>query len=719
MSQNHHTAGLYGRALRQWLVQESVFFGRPKRVFAELTREQTGRDLVAGLTLAVVLLPQAIAYSLMIGLPPQMGVNAAIVATIVGALWGSSNQLNTGPTNTTSLLVMASLLAVSAPSSESYIAAAGLMAVMVGVIRLAMGLLRMGVLVNFVSDSVIIGFTAGAGILIGANQLRHLLRLDLPRTPDLGLTLGALMQQFVHTHLPSLAVGLGTIVIIVLLKRFWPRVPAALVGMLSAAVIVAAFHLEDAGVMVLGGIPRSLPPLTQLPLLDFALIRRLLPGALAVASIGLVESTSIARSVAAKTGQRLDSNQEFVGQGLANICVGFLSGYAVSGSFTRTAVAHEAGARSPLAAVFSGLLLLVMMFLVAPLAVHLPLTALAAVLLVTAWRMVDRQEMSRIVRTSPGDTWTMYATMAATLLLPLAYAVLTGVLVSFARYLIKTSTPGVMAVVPDERFHHFVRATDRTVCPQLGVMEIGGSLFFGAVRHTEDALWANQEANPGQMFLLLRMHFVDVCDVSGIRMLDALVRRYRACGGDVFLEGVRPDVQRMISQYGFTSTLGAANILNTGNSITHLFHKVLHPDICIYGCSHRVFGECQGLPKDAHALQRLQLDAVTDRPTPELAPSEARFLLADPDSDVIIVDVGETGEYRNWHIEDAFSLPLRRLTAEGPHLPAESTLIFVSRMGRRGALAVHIMQNMNRNRVYNLRGGMLAWEAAGFPIAVE
>ena len=698
---------------------ESVFFARPAAILRGYRREDLRPDLVAGLTVAVVLLPQAIAYAMIAELPPQMGLYAAIVAAIVGALWGSSWHLHTGPTNAASLLVLASLLTVAEPGSRGFLVAAGYMAIIVGVFRLAMGLLRMGVLVNFVADSVILGFTAGAGVLISVNQIRHLLRVEIDSTPEVGRTVQALYWASPETHLPSLGLGLGVVAVIILCKRLWPRLPAALIGLVLASVVTGVFDLPLHGIEVLGAVPRSLPPLAPLPFLDFDLIWKITPGALAVAAIGLAEALSIGRSLASQTGQRLDSNQEFVGQGLANMMCGFFSGFPVSGSFTRSAVGYAAGGRTPLSMAFSGLWVLVAMFALGPLVAYLPRAALAGVLLVTAWSMIDRLEIRRIRRTSTGDTWIMGSTFAATILLPLEFAVLAGMLVSFARYLIKTSTPGVYAVVPDENFRHFIRVRGDTVCPQLGVMEIEGSLYFGAAHHIEEALRDNQEQNPSQMFLLLRMHMVDVCDVSGIHMLEGVVKRYRDRGGDVFLEGVRPGVMHMIGLYGFERMLGSENILNTDNAISHLFHKVLHPGICIYQCPHRVFGECQALPKDTHATDLPDSAEIPAHRIDELAPSEVRFLMEDPESELVVIDVGEPGEYRNWHIEGSYGLPLRRLAAEGSGLPRSASIVFVSRMGRRGSLAVHIMQDLGFEKVYNLRGGMLAWEAAGFPIAVE
>ncbi len=707
------------RALRGWLAAESVYFARPWAVLRGYDGENLRPDLLSGLTVAVVLLPQAIAYAMIAELPPQMGLYTAIVTAVVGALWGSSRHLHTGPTNAASLLVLSSLLAVAQPGTPEFIVAAGYMAIIVGVIRLAMGLARMGVLVNFVADSVIVGFTAGAGILISFNQLRHLLRLDYASVPELGRTIALMLDGIDQTHLPSLALGLGTALIMAVLKRWMKAMPGALIGMVTAAAVTGVAGLQEQGVQVLGALPRSLPPLAGLPILDFDLIWKLTPGALAIAAIGLVEAMSIGRAVAAQTDQRLDSNQEFVGQGLANIVAGFFSGYTASGSFTRTAVNYESGARTPLAAVFSGLWVLVFALALAPLAAYLPRASLAGVLLVTAWGMIDRGEMRRILRTSKGDSSIMVATLAATLLFPLEFAVLSGMLVSFARFLIKTSTPGVYPVVPDENFRHFVRTHGAPVCPQLGVLEIEGSLYFGAVHHIEEAIRANQDGHPTQRFLLLRMHMVDHCDVSGIHMLESVVKSYRKRGGDVYLEGVRPGVRHMVGLYGFDRMLGSENMLDHDNAISYLFHKVLHPGFCVYECPVRVFGECQALPKDSHSAGLPDFSELASHELQELAPSEVRYLMDDPGTPVMVVDVGEPSEHRNWHIEGSVNIPLRHLRAVGFDLPHDETVVFVSRIGRRSALAVHIAQDQGHPRAFNLKGGMLAWEAAGFPIAVE
>lgn len=694
---------------------------RPVRILSSYKREDFQPDVIAGLTVAIVMLPQAIAYALIAELPPQMGIYTAIVAAVAGALWGSSAHLHTGPTNAASLLVLATLLPLAAPGTPGYLAAAGLMAIMVGLIRLLMGFARLGVLVNFVADSVIIGFTAGAGILISVNQLRTLLRLSFPSDDSLFTTVTQLIRHAPGTHWFSLGLGLGTIAAIVVVRRFRPSWPGPLITMIVASLLVAVLGLDQLGVLVLGELPRNLPPIASLPLLDLDLIGQLSTGALAVATIGLVEAISIARSIATHSGQRLDSSQEFIGQGLANVVAGVFSGYACSGSFTRSAVNYTAGARTPLASVFSGVWVLIALLLFAPLTAYLPRSALAGVLIVTAYGMVDRREMRRIWRTSRGDSAIMIATLLATLLLPLQFAVLSGMLVSFARFIVRTSTPAVYPVVPDENFQHFVRQEQQPACPQLGIMTIGGSLYFGAAPHAEAAIHTNLERHPDQRFLLLRMHLVDHCDVTGIHMLEAIVRMYRKRGGDVFIVGVRPPVEALMRSSGFEQWLGRDHFLSRENAVSYLFHRILDPAICIYACGVRIFAECQALPKHQASEQIRALTSASRQEIPQWLPSELKERIgrngAPPE--VVLVDVREPHEYEHGHIPKAQSLPMRLMIQRGRGLPTDQPIILVCRSGRRSRLAASMLQDLGYTKVYILQGGMLAWEAAGYPVAVE
>ena len=697
-----------------------AFFFRPVHLIRDFDRSNLQPDLISGLTIAVVLLPQAIAYALIADLPPKMGLYTAIVAAIVGALWGSSNQLQTGPTNAISLLVLSTLLATTAAGASNYMVLAGLMAVMVGVLQLAMGLARLGVLVNFVSHSVIVGFSAGAGVLIAVKQLPSLFGVQVESHGLVG-TIQDVFTQLINggPDWPTTILGVGTIFLIMLLRRFYPKLPGPLLGMIVAAVVVGMMGLDKQGVSVIGKLPRSLPPLAQLPLLDLELIAQLSTGALAIAAIGLVEAMSIARTIAGQTDQRLDSNQEFVGQGLANIAAGMFSGYAGSGSFTRSAVNFKAGGRTPLASALSGLFVLIAMLVFAPWAAFVPRAALSGVLIVIAYGMVDRHEMARIWRGTRGDAVIMLVTFLGTLFLHLEFAVLTGILVSFAVYVMKSSVPRVSPVLPDEQFKHFAYQPDKSPCPQLAIINILGDLYFGAVSHIEKVIGQYRAKNPGQRFLLIRMNSVNQCDFSGIHALESVVRTYGDQGGDVFMVRVRPSIFGLMKSTGFYEYLGADHFLAEDEAITYLFHKILDPAICIYECDVKVFRECQNLPKRLYHGDIPLHTAIPPESINSVSPRELWVQLRNRDISPVVIDVREPREFRQGHIPQARSIPLPQLISDASDLPLDREIVFACRGGRRSRRATHLLQSKGYQNVRVLEGGMLAWEAAGLLEAID
>ncbi len=699
----------------------ATFFSRPARILRGYPTANLRYDLVAGLTVGVILLPQALVFSVMAGVPPQMGLYTAIVASIVGALWGSSNHLHTGPTNTSSLLIFSSVHTLAVAGSPAYLAAAGLLTVMTGVIRLSMGVLRLGLIVNFVSDSVVVGFTAGAGALIIVNQLRSLLRLEFAETSSLTATVRNLVTHFPESHWLSLAMGVGTIVFIVVLQHYRPRLPGAILAVTLTTGLTALFNLEDLGLKTIGEVQGGLPPLAQLPLFNLELIGDLSFGALAVAAIGLVEASSIARSIASQSGQRLDSNQEFIGQGLANIASGFLSGYASSGSFNRSTANYQAGARTPIAAALAGVFVLLVSTLLAPLMSSVPRAALAGLLILNAYTMVDRKRMARIWRSARGEALIMVATLVTTLLLPLQFAVLAGILTSLAYYILRTSTPQVLSVLPDGQFRHFEPQPNKRQCPQLAVIEIRGDLYFGAVNHVEERILNNLKANPGQHYLLLRMHGVQQIDISGIHMIESLVRTAREQGGDVYLVKVRPPVFELMRASNFDRILGADHFLSEDEAITHIFHHVLDPTICVYECPVRAFKECQNLPKP----MPLDLPPVISLALAEVETISSATLYRELRSAAppVVLDVREPREFRQGHIPGARSISLLRLLQDPRAAlalaPPATAVVLACRTGRRSRRAAAALQPLGYQNVRILEGGMADWEAAALLIAVE
>ncbi|MCB9135111.1 MAG: STAS domain-containing protein [Anaerolineales bacterium] len=695
------------------------YFLRPVAILRGYRKEYLRPDFLAGLTVAIIMLPQAIAFALIAELPPEMGLYTAIAGSIIAGLWGSSNHVQTGPTNTTSLLVLSALLLIARPNTPEYLVTAGLLALLVGVFRLGMGIARLGVMVNFVSDSVIVGFTAGAGVLIFAGQLRHLLRLSIPSTPGLRETLSLVVGNLAQTHAISLGLGVLAILAVLGFKRLNPRLPGALLAMVITSSLVALFDLEAQGVRVISELPRSLPAMADLAGLDFKLLGELVPGALAVAAIGLVETMSIGRVIAAQTRQRLDSNQEFIGQGLANLVCGLFSAYPCSGSFTRSAVNYKAGAVTSLASVFAGLIVLVSMLVFAPLARYIPMAALAGVLILTAYGLVDRQEIKRIWQGGRGDRVIMVATLFAALALPLEYAVLSGISISLVYYLLQTSTPRVMAVVPNETYQFLVSEEGRASCPQLGIIEILGDLYFGAVHHVEDFLAHYREQHPEQRYLLFRLQSMEHCDISGIHALEATVRTYRQMGGDVFLSRCKAPILEIMQSSGFLAMLGADHLLvRDQDALGHMFYKVLDPAICIYECPIRAFKECQSLAKRLDLVGELTHTSRPHIAVPEV-PANILWREMHTLTPPLVVDVREPREFKRFHIPGARLISLPALLRAPEQLDPAQPTVFVCQGGRRSTRAAAELFTKGFTSVRILQGGMTAWEAANLIGAIE
>jgi SulP family sulfate permease len=695
---------------------------RPVEILRSYKMVRLRPDAVAGLTVAVVAIPQSIAYASIAGLPPSYGLYTAAVAAIIGSLWGSSRYLATGPTNAVSILVLSILTPLAVIGTDHYLMAASLMAVMVGVFRVIFGFGGLGVLVNFASRAVLLGFSAGAGVLIAAGQLKNLLRIKLPPSPRLWDSMAGVVEHIGEAHWPSLVLGIATLAVMVAIAMAAPRLPAALMALCGAGLAVALLGVDRLGVAVVGEIPRQMPHLTTFSIgwmWENDLIGALVTGSLAVAAMGLVEAISIARELARQSGERLDINQELVGQGMANIACGLLSGYACSGSFTRSSLNYQSGARTQISGVFCGVFVLVGILVFGPAAAFLPRAALAGMIMVIAYRMVDWRGVRRVLRTSRSETWIMACTFVATLSFPLEFAVLAGIILSLAIYIYQSSLPTVHTVVPDVTFRHFVERDNAPCCPQLGVINIRGALFFGAAAHVEDELLANHEANPGQNHLLLRMHGVHQCDLAGIDVLEGMVRLYRDGGGDVFLVQVRPEVREIMRASEFEKLIGEANFLKQEGAIEWLFEHRIDPAVCIYECEHRVFAECQPLEKHPYDLRLPAFPSRFRYPERQLTVPEFEEALRKNRKDGILIDVREREEFLQGHLAGAELMPLRHIIEDAERLPRDRPILLICRSGRRSTRAMHWLLDFGFENVANLKGGLLSWKAMGRPVEVD
>src|SRR5512139_1885825 len=386
-----------------------------------VSRRAIKADIIAGITGAIIVLPQGVAFAIIAGLPPEYGLYSAIVPAIIAAFFGSSHHLISGPTTAISIVVFTTLSPLYPPSSAEYIQMALTLTFLAGFFQLALGVARLGALVNFVSHSVVIGFTSGASILIATSQLSNILGITAPKKHSFIHIWADIISRLSETNFYVLSIGLGTLLIAVVFKILKPKWPGMLIAMIAGSVMAFIMKGNDHSIRLVGSLPGHLPPLSH-PYITTSSLRELAPPALAVAMLGLAEAVSIARSIATKTEQRIDSNKEFIGQGLSNIIGSFFSSYASSGSFTRTGVNYEAGAKTPLAAVFAALFLAAIVVLVAPHTAYLPIPAMAGVLILVAGKLVNTRHIGHILRVSRAETAVLAVTFLATLFVQLEFA---------------------------------------------------------------------------------------------------------------------------------------------------------------------------------------------------------------------------------------------------------------------------------------------------------
>jgi len=595
-----------------------------------VTRRTARDDLLAGFTGALIVLPQGVAFATIAGLPPQYGLYAAMMPAVVAAFFGSSWHLVSGPTTAISIAVFAALSQIAVPGSPQYIQLVLTVTFLVGIFELGLGLARMGALVNFISHSVVIGFTAGAAILIAASQVRHFFGIDIPRGTPFYEILHQLFLQVTASNPWVLTVSLVTLATGILTKRYWKKMPymiaAMIVGSLVAAVLNFWQGQEVTGIKTVGALPAQLPPLS-LPDFSLSTLESAIGPALVITMLALTEAVSIARAIAVRSEQRIDGNQEFIGQGLSNIVGSFFSSYAASGSFNRSGVNYEAGARTPLASVFASVFLLLVLLLVAPLAAYLPTAAMAGILFLVAWGLIDFHHISSIWRTSKAETVILTVTLVGTLF-NLETGIFVGILLSLVMFLYRTSKPEIVPVVPadEEGAYHFVRTRGRPECPQLRVVRINGPIYFGAASYVQQALQEIDEDNPLQKSVLIAASSLSYVDVAGAEVLTQEARRRRRLGGGLYFYRLNNSVHDFLRQGGYDHEIGEGAFFPVRTNVIGALYWTLDPDVC-RRCKTKVFRECQGkvLP-NGYRRQRLML--ATDGSEFSRAPTEIAVALA-------------------------------------------------------------------------------------------
>ena len=564
--------------------------------FRLTTIETIKADFFAGLTGAIIVLPQSVAFATIAGMPPEYGLYTAMVVPIIAALFGSSFHLVSGPTTAISIVVFAAVSKYAAPGSEEFVALALTLTFLAGVYQLVFGLAKFGLLVNFVSHNVVIGFTAGAAILIASSQIPYILGIHIPRGEGFINTWIDLYSGVGEFNIYLLIVGLGTLVSAIIIKLIRPKFPYLLIGMFVGGFL--AFYLSSFtdSIETVGVMPAYFPPLSS-PNFSLNSLKSLAPEAFAIALLGLIEASSIGRSIATKSNQRINPSQEFIGQGTSNIVGSFFSGYASSGSFTRTGVNFESGARTPLSAILAALFLMVIVLLVGPLISYLPYAAMAGIILIVAYNLIDFQSIKKTFTYSKSESVIFTATFLSTLLFELEFAIYLGVLLSLMLFIAKTSAPEVHTLAfgsppgEDIRKLQSIRKTPLVQCPQLKIIRIDMSIYFGSINHIQKQI-SRIVDNQRIYHILIVASGVNFIDLAGIEGLLIEHRRLKALNGDLYLVDVKSSTYEFMEKVNFVNEIGRENFFESKEEAIHIVFDRLDRSKC-EKCQALVFKECQ------------------------------------------------------------------------------------------------------------------------------
>jgi len=549
-------------------------------------KEYIRRDIVAALTVTVVGIPQYMAYALIAGVSPVYGLYTGIVAAIMGSIFGSSNQLITGPTNAICLLTASAMIRyMNLPNAYQMLF---IMTFMVGVLQLFYGVIKLGKLIDFVSHTVLVGFTAGAGVIIALGQVNTFLGMSIKNSSAMS-TLEKMYYIITHisqTNLYVFGIGMMTIAIVVICKKISGKLPGALIGITVPIFFIIVFALEKKGVKLTGNIPSALPPFKMMQF-SVSTITQMLSGAFAISIIGLVEAISISKSIGTKTRQKIDSNQEFIGQGIANIVGSFFQCLPSSGSFSRSAINYINGGVSRLSGILSGVFVAIVLVFLAPYARYIPNAALAGVLIYTGYGLIDKEEIKKVVRAGifSSDSIAMWVTCVLVIVLPsLDYAIYAGIALSIVLYLKDTNKAPIKLLIPLQGTEsQIIEQEVRSIQEKADVLiiQLEGNLYFGAATDLGEQL--DTLVDKSRVFIL-RMKYVTTIDLTSLSVLKVFIRNVRETGGILIISGVKSELELILKKSNVDSDIGIDNIFMSENEVFASTTKALEKARAALNC---------------------------------------------------------------------------------------------------------------------------------------
>lgn len=521
--------------------------------------DRPGPDLVAGLTVAAMLVPQAMAYALLAGLPPEVGLYASTVPLVLYALLGTSPHLAVGPVAIVSLLTATSVARTADATGADPVAVAAVLALLVGGLYLLLGLVRAGLLVRLLSHPVLVGFTAAAAVIIGVSQVRHLLGVDVGRSESVTASVIALLGALGEVHLPTLAVAAVSIALLVGFRRWWTSLPGALVVVVAATAASAGFDLADHGVAVVGAIPRGLPPLSLPTVASPTVLGGLLPAAAVITLVGFMESIAVAKVYARQARTRLDPDRELLALGAANVGAGLFGGYPVTGGFSRTAVQADAGARSRLTGLVVAVVVAMVTFAFTPLLTALPTATLGAIVVVAVAGLVDVGEVRHVASLRRSDFLTLVVAVVATLVLGVERGIGVAVVASLVIVTWRIMSPhtAVLGRLPGgDVYRNVDRFPEAILTPGVEVIRFDMSLNYLNVEFARRRVRRLvREADPPPWAVVLDASGVNDVDVSAIEGLVDLLDELEDAGVQLHLADVKGPVRDVFRRSGLDERL--------------------------------------------------------------------------------------------------------------------------------------------------------------------
>ncbi|MEX2512427.1 MAG: solute carrier family 26 protein [Cyclobacteriaceae bacterium] len=534
-------------------------------------------DIIAGITVGIMLIPQGMAYAILAGLEPIHGLYVVTVPLLLYAIFGTSRQLAVGPVAMVSLLTAAGIASLGADSPEEYLLYAITLAFLVGMIQFLMGFLRLGFVVNFLSHPVINGFTSAAAIIIGLSQIKHLFNISLPNSEHVQEMIIALYQNIGGVHWITLGIGILGIIIIKYGKNIHPFLPAPLLAVVVGILLVWGLDLTDHGVKIVGAVPSGLPGFS-LPSFDLEGWVTLFPIALTISLVGFAESFAVAKTIQAKhKNYRLSANQELIALGIANFGAAFFKGYPITGGFSRTAVNNQAGAKTPMASVFSALLIVLTLLFFTGLFYYLPSTILAAVVLVAVAGLIDIKEPINLWKKDKTDFSMLLATFLVTLTLGIETGIITGMVLSLLVVIYRASRPHMAQLgrVPGTNiFRNIRRFKDLEIMDHLMIVRIDGPIYFANVEYIRDKMgkWLDERRDKTKM-IIFNMESVTSIDSTGAHELYEWIINWRKNEIDVCITGTKGPVRDVLSRWNLIECIGADHVFMDDHTATTFFEQ--------------------------------------------------------------------------------------------------------------------------------------------------